>query len=269
MCRGGWLVLLVWATGAPALTGQRLERVPAGRDRPAERQRLEELRARADSLLREWRRANAIADLVDSVDRTRAGAATDTIGVGSLRIVTNPSPLPLREAAARAWAVIDSTYGPEARHLEQRPVFLRAVDPDTSVQHPLLRGTLIVPWDVDATALALLLLSRVQPPEADSAFKTWLGALARPLTRPERHRARVYVELLRSVPGATLPRPASQNARETLVHLALRLGGREAYRRLLASSDAPVADRLAEAAGVRIDSLLTRWRAEILASRPV
>ena len=89
-----------------------------------------ELRNRADSLLREWRRANAVADLVDSVDRTRAGAATDTIRLGSLRIVTNPSPLPVRHAAARVWATIDSVYGPEAQYLEQRPVFLRAVDPE-------------------------------------------------------------------------------------------------------------------------------------------
>jgi hypothetical protein len=345
MCRGGWFVAFLWATAALTLSGQRLERVPGARDRLAERRRLEELGAHADSLLREWRRANAIAALVDTVDRVRAGGAADTIGAGSLRIVANPSPLPLREAAARAWAVLDSTYGPEARQLEQRPITLRALDPDTSVELPRLRGVVIVPWDLHATDLALVLLTHVQPPEADAAFKTWLGGLARPLVRPERHRAHVYVELvtvpsqagrscflgeiescrhyldlvdspdiflrwypspderravvsrslpslrrggrgrafelceagsdsacvelLRSMPRGELPQPAIRGARETLVHLALRLGGREAFHRLLASPDAPIADRLAGAAGVPIDSLVARWRAEILGSRPV
>jgi hypothetical protein len=73
---------------------------------------------------------------------------------------------------------------------------------------------------------------------------------------------------LRALPRASVPRPLSSEARATLVDLALRLGGREAYRRLLASPDAPVSSRLAAAAGTRIDSLVGRWRGEILASRP-
>ena len=35
----------------------------------------------------------------------------DTIAVGALRIVTDPSPLPVRAAAERAWPVLDSLYG--------------------------------------------------------------------------------------------------------------------------------------------------------------
>ncbi len=52
------------------------------------------------------------------------------------------------------------------------------------------------------------------------------------------------------------------------MHAALRLGGRDAYRRLLANPAAPIADRLAAAAGVPHDSLVTVWRADVIASRP-
>src|SRR5207237_4679461 len=74
-------------------------------------------------------------------------------------------------------------------------------------------------------------------------------------------------ELLRS-PGA-LPGPLTYDARATLVGDGLRLGGRAAYHRLVASAGLPIADRLAAAGGMAIDSLVARWRAEILAARPV
>src|SRR5205823_857992 len=102
------LITMVLALVAGRLAGQSVER----------------LQARADSLLREWRRANALADMVDSLNRTRAAGGTDTISVGALRIVTNPSPARLREAAARAWLVIDSLYGSEAQQLAQRPYLI-------------------------------------------------------------------------------------------------------------------------------------------------
>jgi hypothetical protein len=76
-------------------------------------------------------------------------------------------------------------------------------------------------------------------------------------------------ELLRSLPPGALPPPLTYDARATLVGDALRLGGRAAYRRLMASAGLPIADRLAAAGGMGIDSLLARWRAEILAARPV
>jgi hypothetical protein len=59
------------------------------------------------------------------------------------------------------------------------------------------------------------------------------------------------------------------DARFTLVHLALRLGRREAYHRLLADPFASIGARLASAAGMSEDSLVARWRAEIIAARPV
>ena len=75
-------------------------------------------------------------------------------------------------------------------------------------------------------------------------------------------------ELLRSLPPGVLPRPLTYDAHAALVHIALRLGGREAYHRLVATPGAPIADRLAGAAGVSVDSLVAQWRSEILTARP-
>src|SRR5438132_518515 len=187
-------------------------------------QSVERLQVRADSLLREWRRANALADMVDSLNHARAGG-TDTISVGALRIVTIPSPARLREAAARAWPVIDSLYGSEARQLEQRPYLIAPYDPATTSPKPAL-----------------------QPCRAGSDS--------------------ACTELLRSLPAGVLPRPLTYDARAALVHVALRLGGREAYHRLVATPGTPIADRLAAAAGVSVDSVVALWRSEILTARP-
>jgi len=311
-------------------------------------QSVEQLQARADSLLREWHRASAVADMVDSLNHARAAGGTDTISVGALRIVTNPSPARLREAAARAWPVIDSLYGIEARQLEQRPYLIAPYDPDTNSPKPITRGAIQVPWDQDVASLAMLLLTTVPIGRPDAALQEWLGGPVVPIIRPAQARAAVYVqlvtapsqaarscflgvtsacrnalalgespdplqqwypsaaerrvlvlrsfaeyfgysdhgarklalqscgagsdaactELLRSLPPGALPRPLTYDARAALVHIALRLGGREAYHRLVATPDAPIADRLAGAAGVSVDSLVTLWRSEILAARP-
>jgi len=75
-------------------------------------------------------------------------------------------------------------------------------------------------------------------------------------------------QLLRSVPPGALPRPLTYHARATLINVALQVGGRAAYHRLVASAGRSMADRLALAGGVGVDSLLARWRAGILAARP-
>ncbi len=311
-------------------------------------QSVERLQARADSLLREWRRANALADMVDSLNHARTAGGTDTISVGALRIVTNPSPARLREAAARAWPVIDSLYGTEARQLEQRPFFIAPYDPDTTSPKPTLRGAIQVPWDKDVASLATMLLTTVPIGRPDAALQNWLGGPVVPIVHPVQARAAVYVqlvtapsqvarncflgvmndcrnaltlaqsrdtleqwypsaaeqralvfksfaefltfsdhgahkpalqscragsdsacsELLRSLPPGALPRPLTYDARAALVQIALRLGGREAYHRLVATPGKPIADRLAGAAGVSVDSLVSLWRSEILAARP-
>jgi len=326
---GGLLVALFAWVGAPAAQDTLVAR----------------LRTRADSLVREWRQARALADLIDSLERARAGEGRDTIAVGALRIVTNPSPLPVRAAAARAWPVIDSLYGPAAADLARRPYIIRAVDPDTAVPRSVFHVGMEVPWDLDEASVVTLLLSNVPIARPDPALADWLGASLRPQVRARHDREAVYVqlvtapsqaarscflgdiarcedalglgdaasalerwypsagerralvtrsfaeyfnhgasagsfhacvagndsdcaELLRSLPGSALPRPLGYDARGTLVHLALRLGGRDAYRRLLANPAAPIADRLAAAAGAPVDSLVARWRAQVIASRP-
>src|SRR6266511_2342854 len=161
MCSSRWLVLLALVVGGRPLRGQGLERPSSEPPHVWTGEGLARLRARADSQAREWRRANAFADLVDSLERARLVAAKDTIRVAALTIITNPSPLPLREAAARAWLVIDSLYGIEARSLAGRPYIIVAVDPDTTIERPVFRNGIPVPWDLDVRSLTLLLVTSV------------------------------------------------------------------------------------------------------------
>lgn len=304
---------------------------------------LARLRWRAESLAVEWRRATAIADVVDSVERERAGAQSDTIIVGAVRIITNTSPLPLRAAAERAWLVLDSLYGSAAADLLQAPLLIRAVDPDTAVRRSVLHVGIAVPWnlDVPATTTMLLMTAPLAPP--DRGLAQWLGSPLRPSVHPEADRMRVYLqfvtapsqpvrqcflgdlarcadalelrpgddlerwyptaaerralartsfkdlergpmarvlrtclagqdaactEFLRSLPAGTLPKPLAQDARGTFLRFALREGGRDAYRRLLREPTAPMADRVAAASALPIDSLIARWRRDVLNARP-
>lgn len=73
------------------------------------------------------------------------------------------------------------------------------------------------------------------------------------------------LELLRSV---SLGQPLDYQARITLLEAAVRLGGPETFSRLLATSAGPMGRRLATAARVSEDSLVGRWRSDVLAARP-
>jgi hypothetical protein len=337
------VVLALTASGTHA-QGQTLDRLRAAAGGLDSAQSLRRLEVRSDSLAFEWRRANALAAMVDSVDRAPGAAGSDTIRVGALRIITDRSALPLREAAIRAWPAIDSLYGLDAELLQRRPLVVAAYDPDTTVPRPLRRGAVQIPWDLDVASLTWILLANVPIARGDSALEHWLGRTVRPTVVLDRELAAVYVRLvtapsqaarscfsgaiascrdavglvsapdlvlrwypspaerralvartfspyvqgaersrlqacvdgndtacqeaLRALPFDAVPRPLGLDARETLLHLALRLGGREAYHRLMAAADQPMADRLASAAGVTTDSLLTRWRAAVLAARP-
>ena len=157
---------------------------------------LQRLRARVDSLSRELKRAAAIADLADSLEHQRAFSGRDTIAIGSLRIVTDPSPLPVRAAAARAWPVLDSLYGDAAQALARNPYVIRAFDPDTNAPRPMVYVGLAVPWDLSVTDLTRLLVANVPMPSPDHAFVTWLGGTLRPATRAAQERTNVYVELV-------------------------------------------------------------------------
>jgi len=303
------------------------------------------LRHRADSLLGTWREAQLLADVADSLERVRATAGSDTIAVGGLRIIVNPSPLPLREAAERAWPAIDSLYGSAAEDLAQHPYIIRAVDPDTAVRRTVLHVGFELAWDLDVRATTTVLLTTVTPPHFDPALADWLGAALRPTLGPRDEPAAVFVQLvtapseavrgcflgdiprckdvlqvgdstgllerwyvtpverealvteafsdyfargatapslqrchqhhddactalLQSLPPGTLPRPLAHPARMLLVREALRAGGREAYRRLVARPGTSIGERLSSAAGLDIDSLVVRWRSVVLAARP-
>jgi len=67
---------------------------------------------------------------------------------------------------------------------------------------------------------------------------------------------------------STVMQPMSGGARVSAVDVAIDVGGPGAYDRLLTSAGRTMADRLAAAAGVSVDSVLALWRARILAARP-
>jgi len=320
----GCRILIATLLAAPPLVGQTVG----------------ELRARADSLARDWRQANALADLQDTLRHLARRSGRDTIRVGALTILANTSPLPLQEAAAQAWPVIERLYGPAAQAIAEHPIVILAVDPDTAVDRPPVGPGLQVPWNLSVRDLTRLLQSRVDLGPVDPGLREWLrgslllrddtarrrsmvyvqlvtapsvavrrcflGAVAACrdalslseapdiLTRwydPAERRAlatRMYLspagagqtrvlscksgndsaclDLLESSPPA---RPLDYEARFTLVELALHVGGRDAFLRLLDANPRDVADRLAAVAGVGVDSLVARWLGEIRAARPV
>ncbi len=67
---------------------------------------------------------------------------------------------------------------------------------------------------------------------------------------------------------ASMPRPLGLEARGLLTWVAVRLGGRAGYLRLVDGADRSPISRLEAAAGVPVDTIITRWRAEVLAARP-
>src|SRR5512146_1980154 len=62
--------------------------------------------------------------------------------------------------------------------------------------------------------------------------------------------------------------PVSYCARYALVVTALAVQAPAAFPRLLAAPDGPIGSRLAEASRVSEESLVARWRADVLAARP-
>src|SRR5882672_2317747 len=94
------------------------------------------------------------------------------------------------------------------------------------------------------------------------------GATAPTLQRCRQHHDDACTALLQSLRPGTLPSPLARAARILLVREALRAGGRDAYRRLVARPSEPIGERLASAAGMDIDSLVVRWRNDVRAARP-
>lgn len=306
---------------------------------------IDRLQRRTDSLAIEWRTANAIAAVADSLERERAVSLRDTIAVGALRIIANRSPLPLREAAERAWPVVDDLYGSSAQALVKRPYYILAIDPDTAATRPAIRVRFVVPWNLGVGDLSALLLANVPVEPADATLQSWLGGPLRPRIEANRDFARVYVQLvtapsasarhcfvgdirscrsilgldsspdsfmrwysspnerravvrrsfteyfnrpatagtwraciagadsaciqlLRALPANTIPPPLGIDARRLVAHTALRVGRPESYRRLLVDSNLALDGRLSRAAGIDVDTVVARWRADVIGSRP-
>lgn len=74
------------------------------------------------------------------------------------------------------------------------------------------------------------------------------------------------LELLRSL-GTLIP-PLDYQSRLTFLETAVRVGGAETFQRFLATPAGPMGSRLAAAARVSEDSLVGRWRNDVLAARP-
>ena len=308
--------------------------------------RLEKAR---DSLLQLWREARDLEVLQDSLEHAASVGRLDTIDVGFIRIITNPSKLRIREAAEAYWPVLDSVYGVEAERVRDRPLLLQATRPDTATRRgfaPRLDywGS-PVPDDTDLEGLINAFRALINIGEPDSALRVWLPGVVVPPMRGltpmarssyialltsrfevgrrcfagdmtscrtalridnrttrelvptltakeqrylaelmERHFRKTRnlsglaecragsdtacTELLLSATPALIPPSFDGDPNRLLVHLALRAGGREAYRRLIADSAAPLAARLERASGMPIDTLIHRWYTTLMDARP-
>ena len=74
--------------------------------------------------------------------------------------------------------------------------------------------------------------------------------------------------VLRAIPRYVAPPALPISARHHLFRIAMREGGNGAYERLAAGSDRSLEDRLASAAKMPIDSVVARWRADVLDAHP-
>src|SRR5574341_154597 len=174
---------------------------------PAPAQDRATLRARADSLLELWRDTAAVADIEDSLRALRQGGGalvTVRAGGGALVILANPSPLPLRAAAERAWATIDSVLGPEATvALAGLRLTVNVVDEaDTTRRRTPVVADLHVPASLEVEALtrALLMARPIDP--GDAALRAWLGGRILHAVPVARQRSSVYVELVTTAADA-------------------------------------------------------------------
>src|SRR5262249_6778464 len=148
-----------------------------------------------------------------------------------------------------------------------RPVFIQLVTaPSEAVRRCFLGDKTRCADVLQVTDSAGLLLRwYVTPAEREAlvlgSFKFYFaqGATVPALQRCRHHEDDACTALLQSLPPGALPRPLDQTARMLLVREALRAGGRDAYRRLVANPNAPLGTRLASAAGMSLDSLVTRW----------
>lgn len=152
------------------------------------------LRRRADSIAALWRDARLIVTIQDSLRRTTLPATMERAEAGALVVIADPSRLPLRDATADAWRILDDFYGTAARFASDRPVVLRVskalpLPPNDGVGLRILD-------DMKRPDLALAIARAATVPRGDRALIDWLGMTPLPGVESAPARRVVYVELV-------------------------------------------------------------------------
>jgi hypothetical protein len=96
-----------------------------------------------------------------------------------------------------------------------------------------------------------------------------VGAQRPAYTQCDQRRAYAVCDrILRSIPHYSAPPPLPTSSRHHLFRIAMNAGGNGAYSRLVSGPARNVDSRLADAARMPIDSLVARWRADVLDAHP-
>lgn len=84
----------------------------------------------------------------------------------------------------------------------------------------------------------------------------------------ERRSYAVCDRILRAIPRYVVPPALPTSSRHHLFRIAMNAGGNGAYSRFASGAGRPLENRLADAAGMPIDSVVARWRADVLHAHP-
>lgn len=151
-----------------------------------------------DSIARLWRAARDLAVLQDSLAHVASVGALDTIDVGGIRLITNRSPLRLREAATRYWPVLDSLYGDDGAILTQYPLAIQATNPDTA-RRPAGAWAVTMPWNSSVDLLVSLLRGTLRIERVDSNLMALInGPVQPPVFGFEREASDAFIALIAS-----------------------------------------------------------------------
>jgi hypothetical protein len=191
-----------WRTGTLALWAVVCGASPSSGQAPT----VSSLQHRADSLLALWREANTLAGIqveshaakgtaVSATTRATAAArGMRPVQVEGLMILSDaPDVIPLHAAVARAWTVLDRTYGKSAPALTAQPLRIHVARRGVATASNNARE---VSDDMSLDALTRTILAMVGQPRADSGLTSWLGGNVRPLLDTAASSSASYVDLV-------------------------------------------------------------------------
>lgn len=118
------------------------------------------------------------------------------IQVGGLRLRANESPLPVAEAAERAWEIMTEYYGRHLSKVELPVLTIQGVDPDSLERRGPSRADIVVPWDMSVSDLAWLMVRSRIPPSGDQSLDDWAGGSPGPNADRSRALSRAFEELM-------------------------------------------------------------------------